>query len=145
MSHDQSLPFSISSTKAHFSLCIKVFLKLQIFLITTEFPFLFLVAPNVTSLTPVSQFKGDGEKAYLTCVTTGVPSVNITWKRRDGKPVRGKITTIGFTSVLKIRRLESSDTGYYHCVAENRAGKSEKSAFLKVKGQLLFLMLFLLK
>eukprot|EP00794_Sanderia_malayensis_P003560 gene3560-4064_t len=91
------------------------------------------VPPKITTLTPVTQTRSLAERPIITCNVNATPSANITWSRVDGKPIRGKIMTTGLVSVLKLKRLRLTDTANYTCTAENRAGKVEKSVFVKVK------------
>eukprot|EP00112_Aurelia_sp_Birch-Aquarium-sp1_P001748 Seg1190.1 transcript_id=Seg1190.1/GoldUCD/mRNA.D3Y31 product="Tyrosine kinase receptor Cad96Ca" protein_id=Seg1190.1/GoldUCD/D3Y31 len=88
--------------------------------------------PNITSLTPERQFKSISSKAYITCTAFGQPYANITWARDDGKPLRGKIVTTGNKSVLKLKRLRTSDTGFFNCIAFNLAGRVVKKSYLRV-------------
>ena len=56
----------------------------------------------------------------------------MSWKFDAGSDVIYKYTTFSNSSVLKLRKLRERDTGYYTCVAYNRAGHVEKRAYVKV-------------
>eukprot|EP00794_Sanderia_malayensis_P021160 gene21160-23241_t len=92
-----------------------------------------LVPPIITSLTPMTQTRSLADRLKITCNVSATRSANITWRRVDGRRIRGKIVTTCFVSVLKLRQLRLTNTAKYTCTARNRAGKVEKSAFLKVK------------
>lgn len=65
----------------------------------------------------------EGETTTLTCNATGVPSQNITWKRKTGQDElqiindnKYEITSSGSgTSQLTIKDISISDHGYYVC------------------------------
>lgn len=88
--------------------------------------------PNITSLYPEVQYQSLGQKAEITCVFQGIPFANVSWIFDGKKDLTKKCKTSNSTSVLKLRRLKRKDTGFYTCVAYNRAGKIEKRAYIKV-------------
>ena len=88
--------------------------------------------PNITSLDPVSQYQRIGRKAVIKCEFLGIPSANVTWKFDGEKDLTDKYKTVNNTSVLRLKRLKKKDTGFYTCVAYNRAGQREKRAYVKV-------------
>ena len=69
----------------------------------------------------------------LTCSFHGIPYANVTWRYDGSKDLSSRYTTVKNTSVLTLRRLRKKDTGFYSCVAFNRAGRVEEKAFIKVK------------
>ncbi|XP_065053384.1 fibroblast growth factor receptor 1-like [Rhopilema esculentum] len=88
--------------------------------------------PNITSITPAIQYKSVNDKAVIKCSVEGHPYANVTWEHDGGNDISRKVTTKNNTSILKLRWLEVSDTGYYNCIANNRAGRVQKKAFIKV-------------
>ncbi|XP_043943956.1 tyrosine-protein kinase transmembrane receptor ROR2 [Protopterus annectens] len=84
---------------------------------TTKGYFLILEEP-VNNITIVQ-----GQTATLHCKVSGYPSLNIRWLKNDApvvqEPRRITIRKMDYGSRLRIQDLDTTDTGYYQCVATN--------------------------
>ena len=65
---------------------------------------------------------------------TGDPTPSIYWTK-DGSRNISRAHLSDSNTTLIIEALAFSDEGTYTCVAENRAGSDESSAFVEVKGK----------
>ncbi|XP_071947832.1 hemicentin-1-like [Antedon mediterranea] len=76
-----------------------------------------------------------GLNASFPCLAFGFPKPIISWRRIDGKNLntnpRVTVTTGG---ALHIRDLTVDDAGTYICIAENKFGKEEETAQLRITG-----------
>ena len=88
--------------------------------------------PIITSISPATQYRSLGGKAVIECEFGGIPFANVSWKFEAGNGVIYRYTKFSNSSVLKLGKLRRRDTGYYTCVAYNRAGQVEKRAYVKV-------------
>ena len=73
-----------------------------------------------------------GDFISLNCTATGVPLPTIVWEDGEGGNITNdemyNITTVvaeNVVSVLEFRVLDGVNGSQFHCVAENRAGRTE--------------------
>lgn len=77
----------------------------------------------------------DGE-ATLWCNVTGKPVPRVTWER-GGQPLRAApgLLLQNQGRRLRVERAQAAHSGRYSCVAENVAGRAERSFALSVLGE----------
>ena len=72
------------------------------------------------------------------CNATGSPQAKIAWYH-NGKqvsaPTSGSRIVISSTNELTVSSLQTSDGGFYQCLATNDGGQSIATAFLKLKSK----------
>uniref|UniRef100_A0A8C5SCL1 Ig-like domain-containing protein n=1 Tax=Laticauda laticaudata TaxID=8630 RepID=A0A8C5SCL1_LATLA len=78
----------------------------------------------LTFLEPVNNITiVQGQTAILHCKVAGNPSPNVKWLKNDApvvqEPRRIFIRKTDYGSRLRIQDLDTTDTGYYQCVATN--------------------------
>ncbi|KAF2978091.1 hypothetical protein EK904_008514 [Melospiza melodia maxima] len=78
----------------------------------------------LTFLEPVNNITVvQGQTAILHCKVAGNPSPNVRWLKNDApvvqEPRRIIIRKTDYGSRLRIQDLDTTDTGYYQCVASN--------------------------
>uniref|UniRef100_A0A672I7Y4 Uncharacterized protein n=1 Tax=Salarias fasciatus TaxID=181472 RepID=A0A672I7Y4_SALFA len=81
-----------------------------------------------------------GSCGELECKVSGSPPFTISWYHDSEEVQSGPNQEISFsdnTCTLRVPTLKLSDSGTYRCKAVNKAGSSETSASLVVKGQFL--------
>lgn len=78
-----------------------------------------------------------GEKAILRCRITGRPKPRYTWYKNDVQITAGdrrykgfKLSEYEWGSKLTIKAVETTDTGYYTCEADNRVGRMSSTGIL---------------
>ena len=74
----------------------------------------------------------EGRSFRLSCHVLGHPKPVIFW-RKDDQALSTVETLSEDQSILQIRNVSLEDSGKYSCLAENRGGKFEISAFLRVQ------------
>ncbi|XP_068081375.1 hemicentin-1 isoform X2 [Anabrus simplex] len=74
------------------------------------------------------------QNGTLPCMTIGSPSPLVSWHRKDGTPLHPDRFSISNLGNLHITRAELSDEGTYICIAENKFGKVEHEAAVKITG-----------
>lgn len=78
-----------------------------------------------------------GQTADLHCHVLGKPKPTFQWLKNDApvvpEPRRISFKTNDFGSRLRIRNLDTTDTGYFQCVAKNIAGTVSTTGILYVK------------
>jgi len=90
---------------------------------------LFLEAPKVT-VTPQKSRVKIGEPAELTCIASGSPSPQLTWRKLNGSlPVNSTVRD----GVLRIANVTQEDAGIYFCEASNVEGTAEGNGTLEIK------------
>ena len=67
-----------------------------------------------------------GQNVSLNCTASSISSVHVTWYKRN------KVLSDGISeSVLTLKNITDKDWGEFLCVANNSAGKDEKTVVLK--------------
>uniref|UniRef100_A0A8C9KUB9 Ig-like domain-containing protein n=1 Tax=Serinus canaria TaxID=9135 RepID=A0A8C9KUB9_SERCA len=78
-----------------------------------------------------------GSFVHLECIVSGSHPISIQWYK-DGQEItaseKHKYSFHDNTAFLEINNLEGTDSGSYTCEATNKAGSSQCSGFLTVKG-----------
>ena len=72
-----------------------------------------------------------GESAEFTCIASGSPVPEITWRKLDGSLPKGSSLQGG---VLTITNVTENDAGIYVCNALNIEGTENGSTILEMKG-----------
>ncbi|RWS09429.1 Fasciclin-2-like protein [Dinothrombium tinctorium] len=94
-----------------------------------------LIPPKINDFK--DQIEGtEGEKLEANCEASGNPHPTITWydpKRRDLSNVGGYIVDRNTGQLTIIKANKEVDNGYFQCVAENPAGRDEKSLKVEIK------------
>uniref|UniRef100_A0A668ASC5 Roundabout, axon guidance receptor, homolog 2 (Drosophila) n=1 Tax=Myripristis murdjan TaxID=586833 RepID=A0A668ASC5_9TELE len=80
---------------------------------------------------PVNQVVLVDESVEFRCQVHGDPPPTLRWKKEDVDVPRGRYEKEDF--LLRIKKATSSDQGTFTCIAENRVGKVEASAYLTVR------------
>lgn len=90
--------------------------------------------PPVIELFPKeAQVLKVGESTRLSCrATSGTPYPEITWSRRDGKPLSSRFSE-DYPGVITLREATVEDTGSYECKAVNIAGTITLSTTVTVQ------------
>ncbi|XP_019634545.1 PREDICTED: inactive tyrosine-protein kinase transmembrane receptor ROR1-like [Branchiostoma belcheri] len=80
---------------------------------------------------------GMGERAVLRCKVEGVPAPNFRWYKNDAPLTserrRIQIRNYSWGSRLRIKKVDTHDTGYYRCVATNGQDRVSTQAILYVR------------
>lgn len=79
-----------------------------------------------------------GQAGEIECKVSGSPPFTISWYHDDVEVQSGPNCEVFFSNnscTLRIPTLKLSDSGLYKCKAVNRAGSSETTASLLVKGE----------
>lgn len=78
-----------------------------------------------------------GLTADLHCRVSGYPAPSIRWLKNDApvmqEPRRVSYRPTAYGSRLRIRNLDTTDTGYFQCVATNSFGSVSSTGILFVK------------
>ncbi|XP_027887635.1 roundabout homolog 2-like isoform X5 [Xiphophorus couchianus] len=84
---------------------------------------------------PVNQVVLVDESVEFRCQVHGDPPPALHWKKEDVDVPRGRydIRYDREDSLLRIKKASVSDQGTFTCVAENRVGKAEASAYLTIR------------
>ena len=77
---------------------------------------------------PQQIYEPIGSEVNLTCVANGVPQPTISWYK-DGKLLPNKVAPF-----LLIPDLSLDTRGLYECVAANKLGSQNETAYVKIKG-----------
>ncbi|XP_038134302.1 inactive tyrosine-protein kinase transmembrane receptor ROR1 [Cyprinodon tularosa] len=97
----------------------------------TDVPFIRLEAPMNNITTSL------GQTAELFCRVSGNPTPTVRWLKNDApvvqEPRRVSYRTTQYGSRLRIRDLDTTDTGYFQCVASNDHGSVSTTGVLFVK------------
>ena len=96
---------------------------------------LLLESPKVT-VTPYKSRVKIGEPAEFTCLASGSPSPDLSWRKLNGLLPAGSTEQGG---VLRIVNVTENEPGTYVCDATNVEGSANSSAVLEIKGSLYFL------
>uniref|UniRef100_A0A3B3UWJ3 Roundabout, axon guidance receptor, homolog 3 (Drosophila) n=1 Tax=Poecilia latipinna TaxID=48699 RepID=A0A3B3UWJ3_9TELE len=80
---------------------------------------------------PVNQVVLVDESVEFRCQVHGDPPPALRWKKEDVDVPRGRYDRED--SLLRIKKASVSDQGTFTCVAENRVGKAEASAYLTIR------------
>ena len=90
-----------------------------------------LDAPKVI-VTPQRSRVKTGETVKFTCIASGSPSPDLTWRKVNGSlPVSSTVQR----GVLKIASVTQKDAGSYNCEAKNVEGSANRSGTLEIKGK----------
>lgn len=96
------------------------------------------VAMPVFIATPQSADLAAGHDQTLRCSATGDPPPQIIWERTNRTGGRIEVPESDINSLrngnLLLTNLQQSDTGIYHCIADNQVGRIESSAMIRVEG-----------
>ncbi|XP_023198329.1 roundabout homolog 2-like isoform X2 [Xiphophorus maculatus] len=86
---------------------------------------------------PVNQVVLVDESVEFRCQVHGDPPPALRWKKEDVDVPRGRydIRYDREDSLLRIKKASVSDQGTFTCVAENRVGKAEASAYLTIRAR----------
>lgn len=86
---------------------------------------------------PVNQVVLVDESVEFRCQVHGDPSPTLRWKKEDVDIPRGRydIRYEKEDFLLKIKKASVSDQGTFTCLAENRVGKVEASAYLTIRAR----------
>ncbi|XP_035698838.1 inactive tyrosine-protein kinase transmembrane receptor ROR1-like isoform X5 [Branchiostoma floridae] len=80
---------------------------------------------------------GMGDRAVLRCKVEGVPAPNFRWYKNDAPLTserrRIQIRNYSWGSRLRIKKVDTHDTGYYRCVATNGQDRVSTQAILYVR------------
>uniref|UniRef100_A0A8C6W0T0 Roundabout guidance receptor 2 n=1 Tax=Nothobranchius furzeri TaxID=105023 RepID=A0A8C6W0T0_NOTFU len=82
---------------------------------------------------PVNQVALVDESVEFRCQVQGDPPPALRWKKEDADIPRGRYDREDF--LLRIKKASVSDQGTFLCVAENRVGKAEASAYLTIRAR----------
>lgn len=86
-----------------------------------------------------------GESVKFECSFNGIPNPNIHWFYMPSGGSRVRLTQTDHYVVtagsLEIKQIVKKDEGMYICRAVNVAGSVESSAYLRVKGNIIFHLL----
>ena len=86
-----------------------------------------------------------GESVKFECSFTGIPNPNIHWFYMPSGGSRVQLTQtdryVITSGTLEIKQILKNDEGMYICRAVNVAGSLESSAYLRVKGIIIFHLL----
>uniref|UniRef100_A0A3Q2YDF9 Ig-like domain-containing protein n=1 Tax=Hippocampus comes TaxID=109280 RepID=A0A3Q2YDF9_HIPCM len=78
-----------------------------------------------------------GQTAELFCRVSGNPPPTVRWLKNDApvvqEPRRVSFRSTPYGSRLRIRNLDTTDTGYFQCVATNTQGTVSTTGVLFVK------------
>uniref|UniRef100_A0A3P8SI10 Roundabout, axon guidance receptor, homolog 3 (Drosophila) n=1 Tax=Amphiprion percula TaxID=161767 RepID=A0A3P8SI10_AMPPE len=80
---------------------------------------------------PVNQVVLVDESVEFRCQVHGDPPPTLRWKKEDVDIPRGRYEKEDF--LLRIKKASMSDQGTFTCLAENRVGKAEASAYLTIR------------
>uniref|UniRef100_A0A8D3BT74 Uncharacterized protein n=1 Tax=Scophthalmus maximus TaxID=52904 RepID=A0A8D3BT74_SCOMX len=80
---------------------------------------------------PVNQVVLVDESVEFRCQVHGDPPPTLRWKKEDVDIPRGRYEKEDF--LLRIKKASASDQGTFTCLAENRVGKVEASAYLTIR------------
>ena len=73
-----------------------------------------------------------GETVQFTCIASGSPSPDLTWRKVNGSlPVSSTVQR----GVLKIANVTQKDAGSYNCEAKNVEGSAKRSGIFEIKGK----------
>uniref|UniRef100_A0AAQ6A5A1 Roundabout, axon guidance receptor, homolog 2 (Drosophila) n=1 Tax=Amphiprion ocellaris TaxID=80972 RepID=A0AAQ6A5A1_AMPOC len=82
---------------------------------------------------PVNQVVLVDESVEFRCQVHGDPPPTLRWKKEDVDIPRGRYEKEDF--LLRIKKASMSDQGTFTCLAENRVGKAEASAYLTIRAR----------
>ena len=91
---------------------------------------LLLEAPKITVIPQKSQIK-IGESTEFTCIASGSPVPDLTWRKLNGSLPANSTVQGG---VLTITNVTKNDAGLYECSALNIEGSTNQSSLLEIKG-----------
>ncbi|XP_068699347.1 basement membrane-specific heparan sulfate proteoglycan core protein-like isoform X3 [Montipora foliosa] len=86
-------------------------------------------APKITVIPQKSQIK-IGESTEFTCIASGSPVPDLTWRKLNGSLPANSTVQGG---VLTITNVTKNDAGLYECSALNIEGSTKQSSLLEVK------------
>ena len=76
-----------------------------------------------------------GETVNVHCAANGAPRAQITWYKEGSKVIPNRRVALSSQGHLVISAVETSDQGFYTCLANNIAGQDSRNMTIKVQGR----------
>ncbi|PAV76911.1 hypothetical protein WR25_23667 [Diploscapter pachys] len=89
------------------------------------------IAPKIQTL-PTKIEARKGKNMHIECIVQGLPYVRGKWRDEDGNAILARGRKRQDKGTLYIDRVEKIDSGFYFCIATNRAGRASTRVELVV-------------